>query len=57
MKLLKCPFCGGEAELISETYHPAMSPVFVVRCLECLAHSSVLGNPERAVKAWNRRIK
>lgn len=56
-ELLKCPFCGGEAELNAEQYHPAMSACWVVRCLECFSHGAVLGSPDGAIKAWNRRFE
>ena len=55
-ELLRCPFCGGEAELNAEQYHPAMSACWVIRCLECFSHGAVLNSPDGAIKAWNRRV-
>lgn len=56
-ELKRCPFCGGESELNAEQYHPAMSACWVVRCLECFSHGAVLGSPDGAIKAWNRRVE
>lgn len=51
MKLKPCPFCGGEAEIIS------MSEKFTVSCGTggCMANISYCSDKQSAVKAWNKR--
>ena len=48
IKLLRCPFCGGEAEF-------ATSHKRWVQCKECLAESVYCDTPEQAIAAWNNR--
>ena len=47
-KLLPCPFCGGEAELVGDNYH-------WVLCKGCLGGSHAFETAEDAIKAWNTR--
>lgn len=50
MTLKPCPFCGGEARYLP-TIH-----IDVVECKECHAQGpAMLGQPEAAIAAWNRR--
>lgn len=58
-KLKPCPFCGGEAVL-----HKAERESFLmgktisldqISCASCGVNTSVFGNEEDAIKAWNRR--
>ena len=57
-ELKPCPFCGGEATFGgSEHVKPYDKPYWYVVCFNCGA--SVYGNEdkEKAVEAWNRRVK
>ena len=50
-KLLNCPFCGGEAELMKglcelDNY---------VMCLDCRGKTKFYNTKESAIKAWNTR--
>lgn len=47
--LKPCPFCGGEAELITK------APEAYVHCLACSATSDSSFVPGHAAKQWNRR--
>lgn len=54
-QLLKCPFCGGEAQVESLEIAGMRNPHFV-RCLDCGAQSwPWLIGYDIAIKAWNRR--
>ena len=48
-KLLKCPFCGGDAEIKDNGY------VFWCECLKCGATGEKSIAAERARAKWNRR--
>ena len=51
-KLLRCPFCGGEADTTLLGGHE-----FSVRCYECLAETDTYETRGEAIAAWNRRVK
>lgn len=53
-KLLSCPFCGGEAEVVRG--HP-MSNGSWVRCKKCNVLSMLYYTKAEAIAAWNRRAK
>jgi Lar family restriction alleviation protein len=64
-KLKPCPFCGGEAEVISKWTDNGRR-IVRVRCSVCQAQSPYKANPElhgwfrwidcdKAAEAWNRR--
>ena len=56
-KLRKCPFCGGEAEIISDSDSGGMAG-FAVMCEQCHAMTAFyLDDARRAVRAWNTRCK
>ena len=51
IKLLRCPFCGGEAGLLKgqceiDNY---------VMCLECRSKTKLYNTKASAIKAWNTR--
>lgn len=48
-KLLPCPFCGGEAYLVTG------APEEWVRCMKCHASSDTDTRYEGAAVKWNRR--
>ena len=66
-KLLNCPFCGGEAEVVSTHYRDEGLTLWQVRCKtrpydvdggkECYTADSFISfdNKEQAIEAWNRR--
>lgn len=57
IKLLPCPFCGGEAELLHEEDYSSHQ-LWRVECEECdCCTSEYYDNPgkEHAIRAWNKR--
>lgn len=66
----KCPFCGGNGELIDDGYeHPVIDEngayvdmdiceggTFWIECEKCGAISEASDTPEGAIKNWNRRV-
>lgn len=58
IKLLPCPFCGGEAEIRHyEDYTKDFASVYkyYVECTECKAQSNMKANTEDIIKDWNTR--
>jgi Lar family restriction alleviation protein len=53
-ELKPCPFCGGEAKLI--TGFPPMDDSNFVDCPTCRASSLIFDSAESAVANWNRRF-
>lgn len=58
-KLLPCPFCGGEAQLVHWTNQLSWNANYGVKCTSCKilldsAHS-YFHTEEEAINAWNRR--
>ena len=56
VKLLQCPFCGGEAEVIKA--HSVFEKPYVVICKNKSCHASVgefSENRKDAITAWNTR--
>ena len=49
--LLPCPFCGGEAKIITSSPSNYTSVV----CRQCLAKTAIFMDQRRARSAWNRR--
>jgi Lar family restriction alleviation protein len=58
-KLLSCPFCGGEAELIGHYIKGvANNYQYFVRCKQCKARPqsfNTFKKPEKAIEVWNTR--
>lgn len=55
--LLKCPFCGGEAEVVKAHSNTTEFP-YVVVCKNDLCNASVgrfSASREKAIEAWNTR--
>lgn len=56
--LKKCPFCGGDAEIVIRTYRKGLfkkQGIFYVRCEICKATSAAEFNDKTVCNAWNRR--
>lgn len=51
-KPLTCPFCGADG-IITEVKGGG----FKVFCVECLSMSSAYLTKDKAIAAWNRRVK
>jgi hypothetical protein len=46
IKLLPCPFCGGEAEIVGKHW---------VQCRRCATEGGYYDNIETAIEVWNTR--
>ncbi len=54
-ELKPCPFCGGEARIISHRFHE-LSNTYGVTCKICGSETRQFYRAEEdAVNAWNRR--
>ena len=53
-KMKPCPFCGGEAEVVSYTTTRARIPQYHPNCKSCKCWESCLSE-EEAIAVWNRR--
>lgn len=54
LKLKKCPFCGGPAEIVDNSrYDPG---TYFVGCLYCGARSDYEHGEENAAELWNGRV-
>lgn len=63
-KLRECPFCGGEARLLTKQIATSDNPIFrewkyeyIVKCNKCRANVGHYAQTETAKKAWNRRTE
>ena len=52
IKLLPCPFCGGEARVVENNFR---TDTYSVRCKNCYAESDRYHTQEEAIKQWNTR--
>lgn len=52
IKLLNCPFCGGEAKVIENNQY---TDIHSVMCKNCFAESDRYHTQEEAIKQWNTR--
>lgn len=63
VKLLPCPFCGGEAKFVKTSDEIVPGDVLVawnVKCSRCFASllpNNYEGSKEAAAKRWNRRAE
>ena len=68
-KILSCPFCGGNGELLDDGYeHPVIDEngacvdmdifegdTFWIECEKCGAMITGADTPEKAIEEWNKR--
>ena len=53
-ELKPCPFCGGEAEILTaESMHGGY--LFGIMCNDCRSRGDVFDTEAEAIKAWNTR--
>lgn len=52
IKLLPCPFCGGEAMAIENNFY---TDIHSVMCRNCFAESDRYHTQKEAIKQWNTR--
>lgn len=50
-ELKRCPFCGGEAEIIGS------NTTYWIDCNECRAETGLFNTEAEAIVAWNRRVQ
>ncbi|MBQ0142844.1 MAG: Lar family restriction alleviation protein [Prevotellaceae bacterium] len=59
VELKSCPFCGGEAQISTDTeaVKDTMGRfwAYTVVCSRCCATSGLTYTPDKAIEAWNRR--
>ncbi len=53
--LLPCPFCGGEAELVSDEGYER-NPLSRIGCTECGAEI-IAGHAKTVCSLWNNRVE
>lgn len=51
-ELKKCPFCGGEAEIVKESDY-----AYFIKCKRRCLMTYSFKSPEQAIEAWNRRVE
>lgn len=55
-ELLPCPFCGGEAEILTaESMHGGY--LFGIMCNDCRSRGDVYDTEAKAIAAWNTRAE
>lgn len=52
-----CPFCGGEAEIISIFPRYTKKKKYKVFCTGCNARTQETKLKREAIEQWNRRVK
>ena len=52
--LLKCPFCGGEAEIYE--VEDSFASGFVVACEKCGTSTPMSDDELKVTKSWNNRV-
>lgn len=57
IKLMTCPFCGGEAKL-KEVYAGRIFKThgYYVKCVTCGGSSVATTDKEETIEKWNRRV-
>ena len=57
MEMKPCPFCGGEARLVS-VWQGSYGFVYGIMCFEgCSALSAYCKEKQEAIERWNRRVQ
>ncbi len=56
-ELKPCPFCGGEASLSMGQMGVTRAQAYYIECDNCAASSEMFFDGNRAIKAWNNRVK
>lgn len=54
-ELKPCPFCGGKAELITQSDNEARYSTNFIWCSWCGCRTSDTQNPEDVIATWNAR--
>ena len=52
IKLLPCPFCGGEAEYCKGDW---IGKEYWVKCTKCSCNTSLSNNYKKPIEEWNTR--
>lgn len=55
-EIKKCPFCGGEAEIVVCNILYESNNKYIVRCKKCSAETDLCETREKAVERWNERV-
>ena len=58
IKLIHCPFCGGEPQLdYHELLFSSIPADFFVKCTKCGIHTKDYADQKNAIEVWNRRVQ
>ena len=55
MELKPCPFCGGEAYVMTWREERQRINPTIVRCASCEVQTNLYDRKKEAIAAWNRR--
>lgn len=58
-ELNPCPFCGGEAAVVTFKHTYSTILVYQVMCFSCTTKPKFFGRgltKQKAIEAWNRRV-
>lgn len=54
--LKPCPFCGGEADILTGFTSRIKGTAYLICCLKCDTTSGFYGTKRAAKKHWNKRV-